>query len=490
MPPVTGTDGAGSGMTLTTTFGVLGDSATGNGVAGTSNSGDGVHGESGKAVGVRGVGGRAAAPMPSGVVGVWGDCKNGPGVFGGSDAAEGVHGESVGASGVSGRTEATNQAGVIGMHAAPSGFGLGAIGATLSGDLGAVGVGGIAPNGTGVLGISMKGQGVRGVSEVSSGLKPPIAAGVWGDARTGIGVYGSSRESHGVLGVSGGGDDQHEDRDPVDHAAVAGINKGTGGFRTAVYAHSDGGNGMWTEGRNGIIAVADPPLPHSSAVEGVVFGDDSICVYGYHDQKAKGGYAGYFYGRVEVAGSLIKTGGGFRIDHPQDPANQYLNHSFVESNDRKNIYDGIAVLDARGEAVVALPPWVEGVNRDFRYQLTAIGGAAPGLHIAREITKGRFKIGGGERRMRVSWQVTGIRKDVWAQANPVVVEEKKVGVERGSYIHPELHGKPASKDMERARNPERARRIDGMRKAADRSRARARRGGRAKRGGASRRRTP
>jgi len=439
MPPVTGTDGAGSGMTLTTTFGVLGDSATGNGVAGTSNSGDGVHGESGKAVGVRGVGGRAAAPMPSGVVGVWGDCKNGPGVFGGSDAAEGVHGESVGASGVSGRTEATNQAGVIGMHAAPSGFGLGAIGATLSGDPGAVGVGGIAPNGTGVLGISMKGQGVRGVSEVSSGLKPPIAAGVWGDARTGIGVYGSSRESHGVLGVSGGGDDQHEDRD---------------------------------------------------AVEGVVFGDDSICVYGYHDQKAKGGYAGYFYGRVEVAGSLIKTGGGFRIDHPQDPANQYLNHSFVESNDRKNIYDGIAVLDARGEAVVALPPWVEGVNRDFRYQLTAIGGAAPGLHIAREITKGRFKIGGGERRMRVSWQVTGIRKDVWAQANPVVVEEKKVGVERGSYIHPELHGKPASKDMERARNPERARRIDGMRKAADRSRARARRGGRTRRGGASRRRTP
>src|SRR5690348_6642496 len=99
MPSVTGKDGAGSGITLSTTFGVLGDSTTGNGVAGTSNSGDGVHGESGKAVGVRGVGGRTAKPMPSGVVGVWGDCKNGPGVYGGSDSAEGVHGESGGASG-------------------------------------------------------------------------------------------------------------------------------------------------------------------------------------------------------------------------------------------------------------------------------------------------------------------------------------------------------------------------------------------------------
>src|SRR5689334_15598512 len=159
MPSVTGKDGAGSGITLSTTFGVLGDSTTGNGVAGTSNSGDGVHGESGKAVGVRGVGGRTAKPMPSGVVGVWGDCKNGPGVYGGSDSAEGVHGESGGASGVSGSTTATNQAGVIGMHTTSAGFGIGALGGTLSTDPGSAGVGGVAANGTGVLGISVKAHG-------------------------------------------------------------------------------------------------------------------------------------------------------------------------------------------------------------------------------------------------------------------------------------------------------------------------------------------
>jgi hypothetical protein len=475
MPPVTGTDGAGSGITPTTTSGVWGDSATGVGTMGTSNSGDGVLGQSGKAVGVRGTGGRSALPTVAGVVGVWGDSKNGPGVFGGSDNAEGVRGESSTASGVTGRTAAANQAGVVGLHTAPTGFGLGAIGGTSSSDPGAVGVGGIAPDGTGVLGVSLKANGVRGVHEISSGLAPSPPAGVWGDARNGIGVFGSSRESHGVVGVTGGWDSQtREDRSPRDHAAVVGINQGTGGYRCAVYAHSDGGNGMWTEGRNGIIAWANPPMKYSAAVEGVVTGDDSICVYGYHDSKAKGGYAGYFWGRVEVTGPLVKTGGGFRIDHPADPGGKYLNHSFVESSERKNVYDGVALLNARGEAVVRLPAWVEAANRDFRYQLTAVGAPAPNLHVAKELAKGRFKIAGGRRRMRVCWQLTGVRKDAWADANPVEVEERKVGVERGTYLHPTLHGKPESKSVERARNPERARRIDWMRREAAASRRRTR----------------
>src|SRR5262249_9494388 len=103
-----------------------------------------------------------------------------------------------------------------------------------------------------------------------------------------------------------------------------------------------------------------------------------------------------------------------------------------------------------------------------------IGAPAPDLHVAREIAKGQFKIAGGKRRMRVCWQVTGVRKDAWADANPVVVEEKKVGVERGTYLHPTLHGKPESKSVDRARNPERARRIAWMRREVARSRRRGR----------------
>ena len=45
------------------------------------------------------------------------------------------------------------------------------------------------------------------------------------------------------------------------------------------------------------------------------------------------GPAGDFWGDVEVHGTLHKTGGGFRIDHPQTPENKYLTHSFVESDD-------------------------------------------------------------------------------------------------------------------------------------------------------------
>ena len=85
------------------------------------------------------------------------------------------------------------------------------------------------------------------------------------------------------------------------------------------------------------------------------------------------GYAGYFAGRVHVTGTLSKGGGSFKIDHPLDPENKYLSHSFVESPDMMNIYNGNVTTDANGETEVTLPEWFETLNRDFRYQLTVIG---------------------------------------------------------------------------------------------------------------------
>src|SRR5207253_937342 len=111
------------------------------------------------------------------------------------------------------------------------------------------------------------------------------------------------------------------------------------------------------------------------------------------------GMAGDFRGFVGVTGDLVvsgnlsKGGGSFKIDHPLDPENKYLYHSFVESPDMKNIYDGVAVLDAKGESVVELPDWFEALNRDFRYTLTCIGGFAP-VYIAEKVAKNRFKIAG------------------------------------------------------------------------------------------------
>jgi hypothetical protein len=161
------------------------------------------------------------------------------------------------------------------------------------------------------------------------------------------------------------------------------------------------------------------------------------------------GFAGYFLGKVHVTGALTKPAGGFKIDHPLDPANQYLIHSFVESPDMKNIYDGVVVLDEAGEAAVQLPDWFEALNRDFRYQLTCIGQSAP-VYIAEEIANNRFTIAGGRPGMKVSWQVTGIRKDPYAQAHRIEVEEEKEPPLRGSYLYPELYGKPDSMSTKNA----------------------------------------
>ena len=138
-------------------------------------------------------------------------------------------------------------------------------------------------------------------------------------------------------------------------------------------------------------------------------------------------------GNLSVAGTLTKSSGAFRIDHPLDPANKYLYHSFVESPDMKNIYDGLAVLDKDGEALVRLPDWFEGLNQDFRYQLTAVGAPGPNLYIAQEVSHNQFKIAGGSAGMKVSWQVTGVRHDAYANAHRIPVEVEKPAEVRGHY---------------------------------------------------------
>jgi len=174
--------------------------------------------------------------------------------------------------------------------------------------------------------------------------------------------------------------------------------------------------------------------------------------------------AGLFQGKLEVQGMLIKSAGSFRIDHPLDPANKYLSHSFVESPDMMNVYNGNVIIDANGEAVVVLPDWFEALNKDFRYQLTCLGEFAP-IYIAQKIQGNRFKIAGGKPGMEISWQVTGIRDDRYAQAHRIPVEEGKAAIERGYYLHPELYGQPEEKQIEWARNPEGMKRLQEENKA-------------------------
>ena len=152
-------------------------------------------------------------------------------------------------------------------------------------------------------------------------------------------------------------------------------------------------------------------------------------------------YGIYSVGNCHIQGTLTKSAGAFRIDHPLDPENKYLQHSFVESDEMKNVYDGVVFLDANGRATVTLPDWFDALNENFRYQLTCIGGYAP-VYIESEVNNNSFTIAGGTSGMKISWQLTGVRKDPYALFHPIELEVLKDAEEIGLYSHPEVYGKP------------------------------------------------
>jgi hypothetical protein len=155
------------------------------------------------------------------------------------------------------------------------------------------------------------------------------------------------------------------------------------------------------------------------------------------------GRAADIYGDVSITGNISKSGGSFKIDHPLDPENKYLYHSFVESDEMKNIYDGNVVTDAKGRAIVEMPSWFDALNRDFRYQLTVHGKFAQAI-VEQEIVGNSFVIRTSLPQVKVSWQVTGVREDHWAEKHRIPVEQEKPTAEKGRYLHPEVFGQPKS----------------------------------------------
>ncbi len=167
--------------------------------------------------------------------------------------------------------------------------------------------------------------------------------------------------------------------------------------------------------------------------------------YGIYAKATGGnGIAGYFVGNVAVLGSLSKSSGSFLIDHPQDPANKYLYHSFVESPDMMNIYNGNIVTGTNSEAVVELPGYFNALNKDYRYQLTVIGQPAQ-VWVHEEIKNNRFVIKSDKPNVKISWQVTGIRQDAWANEHRIIPEVEKEAKNKGKYLTPEVFKQPKEK---------------------------------------------
>ena len=135
-------------------------------------------------------------------------------------------------------------------------------------------------------------------------------------------------------------------------------------------------------------------------------------------------YAFTFNHNIMVNGGIMAEFKQFVIDHPLDPENKTLRHFSIESDQMMNVYSGKTTLDENGEAWIQLPEWFEALNTDFTYQLTCIGGFA-NVYIAEEIKDNRFKIGGGNSKIKVSWQVSGVRHDRQALEVNLPVEDWK-----------------------------------------------------------------
>ncbi len=353
------------------------------GVVGKSVSGNGVQGESTNGTGVQGNGkvGVKGNGVTQGVVGIASDKQA---------QTFGVLGNAFSPQGVAVMGYTENGATAVRGMANDTGYGV--YGSTIAGPAGVMGesnsgvaLKGVSVKSTGVAGQSTEGSGVVGESQSASGVvgRSQSAAGVSGESQAaqGIGVAGTSKSGTGVQGESEIG------------IGIAGVSK---------------------DGR-GVVGISDS------------------------------GFAGFFLGNVKVVGTLEKQAGSFKIDHPLDPENKYLCHSFVESPDMLNVYNGNATLDGNGESMVALPDWFEALNKDFRYQLTAIGAPGPNLYIAEEIQQNRFKIAGGVPGARVSWQVTGVRQDAYANAHRIQVELLKEAGELDRHL-PVYNQLPAAAD--------------------------------------------
>ncbi|MBX3196647.1 MAG: hypothetical protein KF850_41675 [Labilithrix sp.] len=446
-------DGAGVSGESQSDNGVVGRTkgASRAGVFGLSEPGEGGNGVTGLARGLGGVGVFGSADARG--VGVSGTGATGMLAFG--DAGPGLSASSEQQHGVMGLAKRTGFAGVYGEHRADA---TGVFGKSTRGK-GVEGVGRY-----GVWGACEAGQstgcgvvGTRG-NEPAGGWQAPVLnaamAGVFNDT-AGWAVIGvsTSRLFPAVAGIS---------KDPLSlspgvegEGAFCGV-RGTISLTTPGVAAAVEGSAKF-HGHVGIRGTADSTATgvfgsstSGAAVVGWCSGD-GVGVYGFSPSPTNvNGYAfaAIFQGAVNVTGPVHKSGGGFLIDHPEDPEGKFLSHSFVESDERKNIYDGIVELDEEGSAEVRLPVWLEALNDELRYQLTAIGGPAPELHVARELRGGSFQISGGNAGQRVSWQLTGRRRDAWATANPQSVEIEKSSDEQGRYRHPELFGHGDEKNID------------------------------------------
>lgn len=201
------------------------------------------------------------------------------------------------------------------------------------------------------------------------------------------------------------------------------------------------------------IGVESQTVNGNFAVRGENFSTSWYAVYGKSSSitgtgvgvlgqsESPNGWGLYAFGRSGGTGTKL-----FRIDHPLDPENKYLNHYSSESPEPINFYSGTVVTDNRGEAWVTLPDYFSSINKDFRYTLTVVDDTDSDsfvmVKVAKKIQRNRFKIRSSVGNTEVSWRVDARRNDLWVQRYGAPETTEKPDWAKGTYQHPELYGKP------------------------------------------------
>ncbi len=329
--------------------------------------------------------------------------------------------------------------------------------------------------GPGVRGLNNGGG--RGVEGETGGSGPGVAgintstvgsfAGVYGESAStsGKGVYGRAIAATGTTsaGVYGVNDSVGQSSSGVRGMAMGGGDNMTFGVFGQSTSSTEG-VGVHGQGRFGVYGLGTSGGIDAKGVYGSTSQTDGVGVHGratggggsstgiWGEAAGSAAWAGFFSGDVRVAGLMWANEKNFLIDNPANPANEFLIHACIESDERRNLYDGVATLDAHGAATVQMPGWFDKLNADYRYQLTCIGGSAP-VYIAREIRGNSFAIAGGTPGLKVSWQVTGVRIDPDARSRPFQAVRAKQPEDHGRFVNPEAYGLPSNRTIGRMPSP-------------------------------------
>jgi hypothetical protein len=233
--------------------------------------------------------------------------------------------------------------------------------------------------------------------------------------------------------------------------AVVGRHDGPGGYGVRGFV-TDPAGGIGVLGQSGIsggtgTGVRGENVNANNAgfgVEGTTNGAGAG-IHGTETSSNAAALAGLFDGNVRINGDLTVTGTktGFRIDDPRDPAHRTLSHTPVESDALTVVYTGNVRTGPDGRATVRMPAYAEAVAGDWRYQLTPIGRFGQAI-VEREVRGGSFVIRTEHGGTKVSWSLTGLRRDPYARKHPFRAVQTKVGIERGRYLHPDLYGRALS----------------------------------------------